>query len=316
MISRLRGRSAFTLVELLVVIAIIGILIALLLPAVQAAREAARRSQCVNNMKQVGLGIHQYHDTVGRLPAAGARGQGQNLIELSWHVYVLPFIEESALYEQFDLTSGGGYLIAKRNELAINRIDTFLCPSSPVETMLSNPPHNGNPPDVINGAMPYTTHYYGVLGPKGQVPGKPSGTNYGVTGPTTHGQFCTQGAFQPTTYMDAHTLAFRDLIDGTSNTFMLGELSWTSETTGTRFRSWVRGVNSEWSCGAKNVAFAINTPQIAVFNDIAFGSHHPGGANFCLGDNSVRFVNQNVSLAVYKSTASRNGQEAVTVTNN
>src|SRR5687767_3451124 len=94
-----RQRRGFTLVELLVVIAIIGILIALLLPAVQAARESARRAQCTNNLKQIGLGVHNHEDAKGKLPAAFSAATG-----LSWHVNILPYIEQGARFEMFDTT--------------------------------------------------------------------------------------------------------------------------------------------------------------------------------------------------------------------
>src|SRR5687768_241506 len=102
--TRKIARSGFTLVELLVVVAIIGILIALLLPAVQAAREAARRTQCNNNLKQIGLALHGYHDTYKLLPAGSYDNN-----ELSWHVYVLPYLERAELFEQFDLDTNSAY---------------------------------------------------------------------------------------------------------------------------------------------------------------------------------------------------------------
>ena len=102
------------------------------------------------------------------------------------------------------------------------------------------------------------------------------------------------------------------MTDGTSNTIMLGELSWDNETTGTRYRSWVRGCESTPVCaGAKNITNAINTPSIATFNDIAMGSMHPGGASFCMGDGSVRFLRDAIPLGTYKSMASINGGEVI-----
>jgi len=116
-------RQAFTLVELLVVIAIIGILIALLLPAVQAAREAARRSQCVNNLRQLGLGFQNYHDVWGQFPLPGMIAN-----QLGWTASILAFIEQKPIYDQMDWNAGN-YMDAGKIKHAANRIPVYLCPS-------------------------------------------------------------------------------------------------------------------------------------------------------------------------------------------
>lgn len=142
--KRLRSRAAFTLVELLVVIAIIGILIALLLPAVQAAREAARRSQCTNNLKQIGLGLHNHHDVYNRLPPGGATyiqpwGQYVSTSEAgwgaSWMVFILPYVEQQSMYSQLDFTvSSPGWGHDPTNVVIVNKvIPPYRCPSSPFD---------------------------------------------------------------------------------------------------------------------------------------------------------------------------------------
>src|SRR4051812_5542415 len=127
--SKIR-RRAFTLVELLVVIAIIGVLVALLLPAVQAAREAARRMRCQNNLKQIGLASHNHHDIIGELPRAYSETTG-----LSWHVYILPYIEQQALFNNFDLTTvNNTHTSTGRNDpngLVI--VQAYQCPSCMVK---------------------------------------------------------------------------------------------------------------------------------------------------------------------------------------
>lgn len=309
--SLVHGRTrqrAFTLVELLVVIAIIGVLVALLLPAVQAAREAARRMKCQNNLKQISLGIQNYHDTYLVLPPGCTKSN-----ETSWHAHILPFIEQRPLHEKFDFTAGSytsnGYVGRGANGLI--KVAPYLCPSSSAEKMMQpDPPNHVNTPDIVNGVYPYTTHYYMNMGPKGQ---SVDGSNYEVRS-TGQGGFAQQGVCE----VDSN-YKLRDITDGTAFTFLLGENSRHDNVLGSRFRSWMRGCDNAGTdhiCGCRNFVNGINTPTPAlstVFNDIAMGSHHPGGANFSLCDGSVRFVSQNINLGVYKSTSSRNGNEPQTV---
>jgi prepilin-type processing-associated H-X9-DG protein len=162
-------------------------------------------------------------------------------------------------------------------------------------------------PPNANGSPPYTTHYYGILGPKGTNPA--TGQPYGLDSSGGHGGFGLQGVFQKQT-----PTRITDIRDGTSNTLAVGEMSWTSEVTGTRYRTWIRGCHNSTACSsARNVNIAINTPGISVFDDIAFGSTHTGGAHFCLADGSVHFLSDSISLGVYKSLASRNGGEVATL---
>ena len=139
--------------ELLVVIAIIGVLIALLLPAVQQAREAARRMQCSNNFKQMGLGVHNFHDTYNILPPGGAADQipygtstGGSAWGSSWMVYLLPYVEQNTMYDRFKLGGGSGWGTNAANNTAAAQnisIDVFQCPSSPLEKWCRSPNSNG-----------------------------------------------------------------------------------------------------------------------------------------------------------------------------
>ena len=311
---RRHSRPGFTLIELLVVIAIIAILIGLLLPAVQKIREAANRMKCTNNLKQLGLGLHNYHDVNGALPRAGELRN-----ELSWHVYVLPYIEQDNLYQRFNRGPGAfngapnntGPL---KNELGLNRIPIYLCPSSPVTKMLLNAPHNVNTPEIMSGnQVPFTTHYYGIMGPKGTNP--VSGQAYLWDNVGSHGGFGKQGMFErdTTTGVEAEPgVNFAGATDGLSNTLLVGEMSRLDNVVGTRYRSWVRGCDTAPVCaGCRNVVNAINTPSIATFNDMAMSSHHSQGANFCFGDGSVRMLRQSMALATYRALASRDGGETV-----
>ena len=299
---------AFTLVELLVVIAIIGVLVALLLPAVQAAREAARRMKCQNNLKQLSLAVQNYHDSFEVLPPGCTKSN-----ETSWHVHVLPFMEQRALYEKFNFTAGSytsnSYVGRGANSLI--KVPSFLCPSSPAEKMMQpDPPNHINTPDIVNGVYPYTTHYYMNMGPKGQ---SVDGSQYELRN-SGQGGFSLQGVCE----VDSR-YKFRDITDGTAFTFLLGENSRHDPKLGSRFRSWMRGCDNAGTdhiCGCRNFVNGINTPTPAlstVFNDIAMGSHHPAGANFSFCDGSVKYISQNINLGVYKSTSSRNGGEPQTV---
>ncbi len=301
----------FTLVELLVVIAIIGILVALLLPSIQAAREAARRAQCTNNLKQISLGLHGFHDTYGALPATGT-----SFNEVSWHIHILPWIEEKNTYENLFKavkTSKPHTYWADFPDLSLTRIPIYLCPSS--EALY------GSFSEIVGSLQRYTTHYYGVMGPKGINPA--TGKDYKFEPFGTCGGRAQQGAFKSCNDWSDRSItgySFRKITDGTSKTFLLGEISWVDpfkktmfETWSGGYRSWTQGCMTAglnyWHCGSKNVSLPINTHSDAVLNDVPFGSQHPGGTHFALCDGSVRFVQQDINFGTYKSLASRDGDE-------
>lgn len=301
-------RRAFTLVELLVVIAIIGVLVALLLPAVQAAREAARRTQCSNNLKQLGLALHNYHDVMQSLPSAQITSN-----DLSWIVSVLPYIEQSPLYDQISKAAGGFNVTGKNDPYGLQRIATIQCPSAPITKMMTAAPHHMNGPDLVpsnTGQPPFTTHYYGINGPRGN---DPLGQPYPGVGNFEGVPRASSGMFQVTPMV-----RLADVTDGTSNTLALGEMSWDSRY-GTRYRSWLRGGDTanppQYSCGSRNIVNAINSGKKATlyspYSDVPMGSMHPGGANFGLGDASVRFISETINMTTYRSLASRGSGETI-----
>lgn len=284
-------KSGFTLVELLVVIAIIGVLIALLLPAVQQAREAARRMQCTNNLKQLGLALHNYHDIHQNFPMASATGTGR----ISVQFRLLPFIEQQNLYDQAEYTND----YHANLDLAKTRIDGFLCPSGPVEKS-ARATGTGDEPDA------YTTHYYGNSGPIGT--NTLTGTAYQQDA-SSFGAVAREGVFYK-----LKCYSFRDLLDGTSNTFGFGELSFAKYA---NYRGWTRGAlqydaTNLALLGCKTHSQPINYGKNGAslsFNAGGYGSEHPGGANFGMMDGSVRFVPQTVDMNVYRGLASRAGGE-------
>ncbi|OYW17441.1 MAG: hypothetical protein B7Z55_12525, partial [Planctomycetales bacterium 12-60-4] len=216
-------RRGFTLIELLVVIAIIAILIALLLPAVQQAREAARRTECKNILKQWGLALHNYHDTHNTMPP-GAIGFGTSPTNesnnMGFHVRVLPYIDQTPLYNRFNFeefyNSDQNYPL-KREKTALH-----WCPSAR-QADRSAPSENPGAPYDRPAQIPFTIHYYGVAGAKG--PRHPPLTgNYaminGNNWDVAHGNTSINGILTRN-----RNFRMADVIDGTSNTFFMGESS-------------------------------------------------------------------------------------------
>jgi prepilin-type N-terminal cleavage/methylation domain-containing protein/prepilin-type processing-associated H-X9-DG protein len=321
-------RRGFTLIELLVVIAIIAILIGLLLPAVQKIREAANRMSCSNKMKQLGLALHNYHDTNGILPP-GAQGrvlpvpnpaQPTYIAGTSWIVFILPYIEQDNLFRQYrfdlphnDALNGG--------VVGMQVVPTIFCPSGPAPKRYTDPNSgtSGNP----------TTHYYGVMGPGGLVDNFQIVYN-GLTYTYRIGQGNNNGAWSfhgmlshyrdnPGSISTGRTVRLADVVDGLTNTLMLGELSMTLPSGQTnQYRSWIRGnttsntVEANGSATTKNVLYPINSTFYNGsnnYNHISFGSNHSGGCNFALGDGSVRFIRQTIDLTLYQVLASMDARE-------
>ena len=302
-------RHGFTLVELLVVIAIVGILIALLLPAVQAAREAARRINCTNNLKQLALALQNYHSASGHLPPGALLRNG-----LSWNVFVLPYIEQQHLYDLFsfdygpfngpgDAASNPSHRGPRKNEHALTPIADFFCPSA--TQLLASHPSSTIDSGLATEQKPYTSHYYAVAGPKDPI-------GFYAVDSGNNGGYATDGPM----YLDSR-IRFEDITDGTSNSFVLGEIAMPRAPSGYRAEggdasSWVRGIM--WSgttaskngmSSAKNVYFSVNAvPAVVEFNSMPFSSMHPGGANFARCDGSIAFVQEDVDINVYRATAS------------
>ncbi|WP_339612423.1 DUF1559 domain-containing protein [uncultured Rubinisphaera sp.] len=292
------SREGFTLIELLVVIAIIAILVALLLPAVQQAREAARRSSCKNNLKQLGLAMHNYHDTHRVFPPGyvDERGSGGTIADnephWSWTAMILPFVEQGAIYDQISVGSSPRVVMANAANLAAmgTPISSFKCPSdagSPVvQSNLGQRVVDSMGTDVGTAVMNYpavnnSRHIRRVSG----------------TDPNTR----ALGLF----FRDSNT-SFRDITDGTSNTLLIGERSWKVRTTNIFAASLyvVRDMNAagpaeahgdQGMMGAMGSTIVnINGDPSATNNRQMFSSQHSGGAQFVLADGSVKFISENI----------------------
>lgn len=310
----MRQSRGFTLVELLVVIAIIGILVGLLLPAVQAAREAARRMQCSNNLKQLGLALHNYEGTFRTFPPSGIDSNS-----MSWAVMILPFVEQGNLYNRFNFSSGGWNAL---NRIAVVKgvhIPSLQCPSAPADTHFSA--FNTTVTNAsINESDVRTSHYHGVLGPTGPNPANNNQPYMVIGNPALDfGVVATQGAFGAARIRSATNTVpeknpMSSITDGTSNTLLLGEFSWRNYQFWRPFtRGWYSDNRGTLVYLSKNVTYPINSGFSLKWNDGSFGSMHTGGAQFVRADGSVQFVSQSIDMATYRAAASRNGGESVSI---
>ena len=317
-----RPLHGFTLVELLVVIAIIGVLVALLLPAVQAAREAARRAQCVNNLKQIGLAITNYESAKKKYPPGRLQVNDGNEcqayatttnIAASGFVIMLPFIEGDNLYDVANFDNGGiwdgnstAWRDAPRLQMIQSRPATFVCPTSTFAPLLvdtNNWLNFGVP--VITAATGSYALCTGHLGP-GTLPSS-SYPGAGVNGTL---QKCKNTGV----FMYARAIKRREITDGLSKTIASGEVrdadrfeSLNLWSYGTRFGSILRTTSNP-----PNTLPCL--PQYAGFcgsffheangdRNSAFASEHAGGVNFVFMDGHVSFVSENVALPVYQATS-------------
>ncbi len=317
--DRHQAYRGFTLIELLVVIAIIAVLIALLLPAVQQAREAARRSQCKNNLKQMGLALHNYHDTHRTFPPGAfaentaataltpiATGNG-----LSFHVMILPFMDQANLYEKIGF-AGTAWDQNNRGQYGVMPLGAFLCPSA-VET---RDPGNIYTPTGANYAA---AHYIGVAGPVGtdtttNPPVTPvnvsTGTVYHWIPETAGGDW--GGLAQTGILLRQFITKLRDVTDGSSNTILVMESSWDANKQ--HLRCWLRGSASNRSIvSTKNLAHSPNTVVNSAFNNRSFGSNHTGGVQATMADGAVTFFSENIDMNVLRALSTRAESDIVQI---
>lgn len=279
-------RRGFTLIELLVVIAIIGILVALLLPAVQAAREGGRRTSCQNNLKQVSIACHNYHDTHQKLPPSST---DPSLAGSSGFVAILPFLEQSNIYTHYNFSKGNSDPV---NLQAVSQqINTFKCPTCVFARPVPNPVCDAN------SRAPGTYAFC-----------------IGSGDPWAQSNGAIANAISPQT-------SFATILDGTSNTFMLGETHWNFKDykwTSGPCSGQVRGGFSYWS-SPYPLATAFST--LGPFNPQSmagdskrlsnFRSNHPTGVSMTNADGSTHFVADTIDHKVLDAMATADGREVL-----
>jgi len=298
-------RLGMTLVELLVTISIIGAVVAISLPAVQQAREAARRMSCLNNLKQIGLALHGYHDAHRRLPVSIAPwGLGASDITQhngkGWIVGILPHLEQRSLYDSLspgfdgDFLSGGGIMNPVVRGAMQTRVPVLNCPSDGSVQRLSADQYQWTGIDVA------LTSYKGVLGDN--VTGLPLTIHAGSL-PECYFFGGCNGLFWRVTYREPQ--AFDGIADGMSNTLMVGEDVASQINQSVAFYA-----NGDWAtCHTPLNHFVNPSRPDDWWNVIGFRSHHVGGAHFCLADGSVRFLSEAVDQSLYRRLSTRAGGE-------
>lgn len=293
--TRSKFKGGFTLIELLVVIAIIAILVALLLPAVQQAREAARRSSCKNNLKQLGLALHNYHDTHRVLPPGyidddlNTGNPGANADEAyywTWSAFILPFIEEAARYDALQVGDRRVLQVADGSnadrELLQNPIDSYRCPSDPGPDV-----NSWGQRDIAAALLPTYGQDLDIIT-----------SNYIAV--NTSGRLRPQLNSADGVFNTNSKYRFRDVTDGLSTTIFLGERAWQLE----NFNLFASialiqdghvGSQNDWGLAESHGGGEQPINCVSPGNcRRGFSSLHKGGSQFLMGDGAVRFISENI----------------------
>lgn len=302
--SSRRKKAGFTLIELLVVIAIIAILIALLLPAVQQAREAARRSTCKNNLKQIGLALHNYHDTYGQFPIA-ATGDRDNYPRITWLVRILPNMDQAALYNQMDLSSNSTVVTQTLADGRVIReipIPAYTCPTDSYNQIRDGYAQGNYSGTMGSQSAPTTSCCPSTCSPFEVYALKTLTFGKSLDKTEISGMFSRNGI----------SIRIADVLDGTSNTIQVGESlpacldgergSWSySKGAANGEVTTITPINDFTTCdqlGADRAITDSNCTSHSAWNySFGFRSMHAGGAHFLMGDGAVRFISENIDHA-------------------
>jgi prepilin-type N-terminal cleavage/methylation domain-containing protein/prepilin-type processing-associated H-X9-DG protein len=308
-----RPRLGFTLIELLVVIAIIGILIALLLPAVQKVRGAAQRMSCGNNLKQIGLAIHNYHDSFGTFPPGGITSGNLYTDEsyATWTIFILPYLEQDNLYKAYDFTQ---FNESPANEFVRNSlVKTYVCPADASGGFDPLVPASGPGHDMKLTYMPGS--YRGVSGKSDGSAFFDSDSQSVVLPKSWRGPLHAVAAFAG---LSAESIA--SVTDGTSNTLLAGEYATRTHPSRRTFWAYTYTSYNQSSTVAQSRTLLNDYDECVNIggdgNDNsckrAWGSFHSGGINFVFCDGSVRFLSLAIDLQTFTALGTISGGEVIT----
>lgn len=331
-----RSRTGFTLVELLVVITIIGILIALLLPAVQAAREAARRAQCTNNLKQIGLALHNYHDSYRTFPPSVLPYQpyAPNYRQASWLTRILPYVEQNAAYSQITFVDTDWTMQSNRinRNWAVThalRVNGFECPSASMPTTRNQGTNSATQALGAPGTITYQLVNYVAIG--GTYLRGSDMTTQPTPNQAAYGGYSTyNGVLVSVDGLQPNPITIAAIKDGTSNTAFVGEQSsFQINSTGAQADRracnhdggpWSNGAGTQgdWWLNVSIVRYPINyngTGWVGTgfenpwYRHTVIRSDHPGGAQLAISDGSVRFVSETVDFTIFTRLCDRDDRQ-------
>lgn len=313
-----KAKVGFTLIELLVVIAVITVLLALLLPAVQQARETARRLQCKNNLKQIGLALHNYHETHGLFPPGAItttfdpspsipwwnawddaqQAPGDGFHGTSWLLQVLPYVDQSSVFNKWDFRTN----VLGNGDLAAMNIPLLYCPTRRNDA-------SDEQSIMFNGNTTGGTDYGGCFGGGNSVgDGLPHQIHHVDSSIENKSVYPERGVF----FANSST-KFRDITDGTSSTLLIGEMQRITDNT----KVWLNSQDG-WAVGGLATLFDTDMNPSHLTNGGLnsgwmqhAGSVHEGGAHFCLCDGSVRFISESIDTTLYQQLGSRGEGEPI-----